>query len=129
MVLRSPPNAPTSNQSFSNPSITGGSTSGTAIGATSISASIRTVNGATTISSSDFTVLGNATAAAFSITLTAAASNTGRIMSFKKVDASANNVTIQANASELIDGSNTKVISAQYSAILIQSDGTSWWII
>jgi len=50
-------------------------------------------------------------------------------MGIKKSDSSANLVTVKGNASELIDGSNTDVLSAQFQYIFFQCDGTQWWII
>lgn len=66
------------------------------------------------------------------ITLPTAASafsaGNGRIYNIKKIDATANLVTIQANGAELIDypGTNTKVIDAQNVDLSIQSNGTIW---
>src|SRR4051812_49353654 len=54
----------------------------------------------------------DATAAAFAATLPPAASVAGRVYWFKKVDASANAVTVTANGAETIDGSNTKALSS-----------------
>lgn len=83
----------------------------------------------TTLSDSHYTVGVDASGAARTITLPAAASNTGRIYNISKRDSSANTVTIDANAAELINGAATVVISTQYGSYTIQSDGTGWWII
>lgn len=96
---------------------------------TGVQAAMVTKTTAYTATTSDFTILCDATAAAFSVTLPAAAANTGRIYNVKKVDVSANAVTIQANGAELIDGSNTKAMSAQYQSAQIQSNGTFWSVI
>jgi hypothetical protein len=82
-----------------------------------------------TMTSSDGTVLVDASSGAITITLPAAASSAERIFTIKKKDVTANIVTVDANASELIDGSTTYPLSTQYEAIKIQSDGTAWWII
>jgi hypothetical protein len=82
-----------------------------------------------TATSSDFTILCDATTAAFSVTLPAAAANPGRIFNVKKIDSSANAVTIQANGAELIDGANTKVVGAQYQSAQIQSNGIAWFVL
>lgn len=67
----------------------------------------------------------DATAGAVVITLTSPISDTD--VSIKKIDASANTVTI-APASGTIDGAATQVLSAQYSKLRITSDGTNYWL-
>lgn len=47
----------------------------------------------------------------------------------KRIDASGNTVTIQANGAETIDGSNSKTLASQYASITILSDGSVWHII
>jgi hypothetical protein len=78
---------------------------------------------------SDNVLLGDATAAGFIFTLPSAASATGQVFFFKKIDASVNIVTVKGNLAELIDGSNTFLISTQYASVTVVSDGTQWWII
>ena len=51
------------------------------------------------------------------------------VYTIKKIDASANTVTIDADAGELIDGVLTQVLTTQWQAVRIQSDGTGWIII
>lgn len=57
--------------------------------------------------------------------------NVGAIMRFKKTDASANTVTIDAwtNWSSTVDGVHTKTLTAQYDDIVVQSDGTNWHVV
>lgn len=47
----------------------------------------------------------------------------------KKIDATANAVTIDANGAELIDGAGTQTINTQYESITIVSDGSDWFIV
>jgi hypothetical protein len=82
-----------------------------------------------TLTASDRTVLVDASGAARTMTLPAAASHLGRVYSIKKTDSSANTVTVDGNASETIDGALTKVLTAQYEVVTIQSDGANWHII
>ncbi len=77
---------------------------------------------------SDKTLLVDATAGAVMITLPAASDSAHRVMSFKKVDASGNAVTIDAGT-DTIDGAGTQVLAAQYDGLTIQSDGTEWFIL
>ena len=79
--------------------------------------------------STDYTILCDATSGTITINLPAAASHSGRIFNVKKSDSSVNAVTIDGNASETIDGSTTQVLSVQYHALTIQSDGSNWHIL
>lgn len=87
-----------------------------------------TVTTSTTLDNTYDVVLVDATAAAVTITLPAAASNTGRQYYIKKIDA-VNPVTIDANASETIDGQTDWVMHLIRSALHLYCDGTNWWII
>ena len=77
----------------------------------------------------DSTLLVDATAAARTITLPAASGATGRIYVVKKTDAGGNSVTVDANASETIDGATTYVLATQYKFVAIQCDGSNWHVI
>jgi hypothetical protein len=79
-----------------------------------------------TATSSDDLILCNASGGAFTITLPAAASNTGKVVLIKKTDSSVNAVTVDGNASETIDGTTTRTLGAQYATLEIVSDGTNW---
>lgn len=59
------------------------------------------------------------------INLPAGADNDGRVLQIKKTN-SGGTVTIDANASETIDGATTKVLAAQYDSTVIVCDGTNW---
>jgi Head domain of trimeric autotransporter adhesin len=82
-----------------------------------------------TATASDYTIVCNNTSGAITITLPAASTAAGRVYVVKKISAVFNNVTIDANASETIDGVTTRVLSSQYESVMIQCDGTSWYII
>ena len=90
---------------------------------------IRTVTASEALSKSDFTVLVNAAGGAVTVGLPAAASVAGQTFHIKKIDASANAVTIDAAGSETIDGAATKATSTQWASYSIQSNGTGWFII
>lgn len=85
--------------------------------------------GAYTITASDHTVICNATSGAFTVTLPAAASHTGRMFHIKKIDSTGNTVTIDGNSSETIDNATTALVTTQYEAVTVQSDGSEWWIL
>ena len=85
--------------------------------------------GAYTVVAGDYIITGDATTGAFTITLPTAVGIAGREYIIKKVDSSANAITVDANASETIDGALTQVISDQYTSITIVSNGSNWYII
>lgn len=57
--------------------------------------------------------------------------NTGAKMVFIKTDASANTVTVDAwtNWSATLNGVHTKTLTAQWQYIVVQSDGTNWFVV
>jgi hypothetical protein len=67
----------------------------------------------------------DATSSVVTITLPAAASNTNKIYTIKKID-STNSVVIDPNGSETIDGSSTITLTTQWDMIKIISNGTNW---
>jgi glycosidase len=90
-------------------------------------ASFEAISANTTVSTSGRRLAVDATAGNITITLAGAATINDIIV--KKIDASANTVTIDANASETIDGGLTAVLTDQFEAIAILSNGTNWLII
>lgn len=111
--------------------VTAGSAEGTSTleSSGSFGAAIATVSANTTLSNAHHTVLVDATAASRTITLPAASGCARRIYIIKKIDASANTVTIDGNASETIDGATTRVLTTQWETVRIQSNGTAWFVI
>ncbi|WP_085905913.1 hypothetical protein [Kiloniella majae] len=72
----------------------------------------------------------DATGAARTIPLLpAATAGNGFSVTIKKTDASANAVTIDGDGSEVIDGAETLVLSAQNDAIELRCDGTGWQVV
>lgn len=74
-------------------------------------------------------LLADATAGPVTVNLPAAVENTNRIISVKKWDSSANAVTVDANAAELIDGALTAVLGTQYETVTLACDGLAWFVI
>ena len=112
------------NLTLSNVTISSGSVSNVAIGA-----AITTKTSAYTATSSDETILGNASTGAFSVTLPTAVGASGKSYVVKKIDSSANAVTIATTLSQTIDGTTTKALSFQYDGVQVQTDGANWFII
>ena len=100
-------------------------------GATSFftTGSNRTVTATTTATDADYLILCNATTGAITVNLPAAASSNNVQFIIKKIDSSANTVTVQANGAELIDGANTKQLGSQYLSAHVYCNGTQWYII
>jgi len=82
-----------------------------------------------TMLSTDSLILIDATSAAVTVDLIAVASHNGTPVTIKKIDSSANAVTIDGSGAETIDGSTTLVLASQYDSVTIQTDGTEWWIL
>jgi hypothetical protein len=90
---------------------------------------VTTTSSSYTVLSTDHTILCDSTSAAITINLEAAATaGAGRIIVVKKTVA-ANTVTIDGSGTETIDGALTQVLTAQWTSLTIQCDGTSWFII
>lgn len=82
-----------------------------------------------TPSISENTFLVDATSGAVTANLPDATNLNGREYWFKKVDASANTVTIDGFGTQTIDGSLTKVLSAQYATTHLKTDGSNWYVL
>jgi len=70
----------------------------------------------------------NAASNDVTLTLPTAAAGDGQVLIVKRIDASAQVVTIDGDAAETIDGSATKALVSLETVRLI-SDGTEWWVI
>lgn len=76
----------------------------------------------------DSVILANAAAAPFTVTLPTPVGIAGRRYTVKKIDATANAVTI-ATAAGTIDGAATASTSTQYASFDFVSDGANWFIV
>ncbi len=63
------------------------------------------------------------------VTLPSASANAGRVYQIKNIDVQGDDITIDGNGSETIDGDTTYVLSAYKNSITIVSDGTNWNVI
>ncbi|CAB4190131.1 hypothetical protein UFOVP1288_39 [uncultured Caudovirales phage] len=88
----------------------------------------RTVTAAYAVDPNDTEIFVNATTAPVTVSLPAAADNSGRTLTVKKIDSSGNAVTLDGNGAETIDGAATKALATQYYALTVTCDGTTWWI-
>lgn len=90
---------------------------------------VTTITSSTTLTDSQTVVLCDATAGPITVTLPKTAGRDGRSYYIKKIDGTGNAVTVDGDGTETIDDSSTKVITSQYDAVTIVSDGTEWWIL
>lgn len=82
-----------------------------------------------TLTANDYFVTVDCTGGNVVLTLPAVSGNAGKEFVIKRLDNSINTITIDANASELIDGALTLVILTQFIAKRIICDGSSWSIL
>lgn len=78
--------------------------------------------------SGEVIILCNYSAGGVLVNLPTAVGNTAKF-TIKKIDSSANQVTVDGNGSETIDGDLTQIIQYQWTSIVIVSDGANWFII
>ena len=71
----------------------------------------------------------DASGGAVTVNLPTVANWSNKVIRIKKIDSSANAVTINANGTETIDGAASQSLAAQYDSINITSDGVNAWII
>jgi hypothetical protein len=97
----------------------------------SVGQKVTAITGDTTLDATYNTVVCNNGGTAITINLPTVASSAcdGRIYTIKKGMSSTNNVTIDGDGSETIDGATTFVLSDMQGAVTITSDGTEWKII
>lgn len=82
-----------------------------------------------TLGNTDSTVLCDASGGIFTVTLPDVLEFSGFRYNIKKVDTSANDVTIDGDGAN-IDGAGTKLLSGSgYPSFYVQSDGTQWWVL
>jgi len=94
---------------------------------TSMGLKVTTITSATTLDQTHNVVLCNT--GAYTVTLPAAASNTGKVYYIKNIDSDGDNINIDGNGSETINGATTYVLHSYNDGIRIVSDGTGWHVI
>ena len=87
-----------------------------------------------TNSDSPYTVLDNdqlikcdTSSGNITVNLPAIANADGRQLTIKAITLDNNNVVVDGNASETIDGATTKTIQGQYAGLTIRADATTGW--
>lgn len=121
--------------------ITGGSITGTALSSHSYSTNTANVSTTYTVGAGDDALFCNVTGSGFTVTIPAAASNTGRVLRFIRTDSSSSSavLTIVASGGNITcasastgNGTNTITFVPPGSPVagvhfILQSDGSNWW--
>lgn len=89
---------------------------------------IATKTGNYSVLEEDTTILVNAAGGVVTLSLPTAVGIAGKVFNFKKIDSSANVVSISASGAELIDGAGSMNLTVQYEAVILRGDGANWWI-
>lgn len=90
-------------------------------------ASVSTQTNTFTIPSANYVLLADGTSSAWTATLPTAVGNTGMMVTVKKIDSTANAITIGTTLSQTIDGASTKSLAAQWDSLTFVSDGSNWY--
>lgn len=75
----------------------------------------------------DYFIFADATSGVLGVTMPAPSAGRVVIVKDQKGNSATHNITITRHASESIDGANTKVISTNFTAVNLVSDGTNWF--
>lgn len=77
----------------------------------------------------DETILVDASSGSVTVALPSAVYRAGKVYNVKKIDASANSVTIDPYGAETVDGAATKSTTTQWANMRVQSNGTAWFVL
>ena len=97
--------------------------------AAELSLAVHTITSSDTLVTADDVVLCDATSGNITVTLTAAAGNSGKKFYIKKIDSTTNNVVIAGAGGDLVDGSASFTITKHNDAAAVLSDGNDWYIL
>lgn len=91
--------------------------------------SVASVSADYTTAAGDDVVKVDASGAARAITLLTPAGSYNKRYDIKKIDSSANAVTVAAQSAKTIDGASNYVLTVQNQSVTFQYDGTNWIIV
>lgn len=89
----------------------------------------RAITVSDTVGADDYLILADATAGAVTVTLPPAAASIGRQIVVKKTDAGGNNVIVDGDGAETVDGAANVTTAVQYATIVVHCDGAGWWVL
>ncbi len=92
-------------------------------------ATMRTLTANGTVTVQDDGVLVDATSAAVTVTLLPASQCQFWKGTVKKIDSSSHHVTLTPTGTDTIDGASSYVLSAQWKAVTVQSNGTGYFVV
>lgn len=90
---------------------------------------VATINSSTTLDDTHAVVLIDASGGPVTVTLPSVSGIGRRRYVVKKIDSSANAVTVAASGAEMIDGTTSKTLAIQYEALEVVTNGTAWFVI
>lgn len=90
---------------------------------------ITTITGDITLNSGNSTILCDASSGAITVTLPDVSEFSGFKFYIKKIDVSANDVTIDGDGANMENASTRLLSGSGRPSLEAQSDGTEWWII
>jgi len=82
-----------------------------------------------TVSGTDTVIFADASSGNVTITLPLASGMAGYRFYIKRIDNSANTCTVARSGSDTIDGQTGFTIDQQYTAVMVVSDGSAWYIL
>lgn len=82
-----------------------------------------------TVVNTDSVLLGDATGGAFTFTLPTVSGNSGLVLDLKKIDSSANAITVDGSGAETIDGAATFSLTVQWQNLTIIAQSSGWLIL
>jgi uncharacterized protein (TIGR02145 family) len=94
---------------------------------TSLGLRVTTITSATTLDNTHNVILCNT--GPYIVTLPNATANAGKVYYIKNIDANGDDITIDGNGAQTIDGATTHVLTTNQQAVRLISDGNNWFII
>jgi hypothetical protein len=94
-----------------------------------LSTNTRTVSANSTLAANDSVLFVNAATGPRTVTLPTAVAISGAQYTIKKIDSSANGVTVDGVGAETIDGAATYVLTLQWRYVILVSDGANWMVV
>jgi hypothetical protein len=58
-----------------------------------------------------------------------AASTATKPITIKRINSGANNITIDPNSTETVDGATTRILTQQYESVTLVSNGSNWFVV
>jgi uncharacterized protein (TIGR02145 family) len=94
---------------------------------TSMGLNVTTITSATTLNQTHNVVLCNT--GPYTVTLPAAAANTGKVYYIKNIDSDGDDIIVDGNLTETIDGATVFLLDPYKHSVRIISDGTKWHVL